>query len=108
MRGGVGGGVFITDAAAAAAATAAADDDDAVGCDCFVGVFFAAGLAPLADFALMGLLSTAVDLIGSLTVAVAAVIAVGVDLDLSIFRFFFFGLSSMADSDVLTSFTGFD
>lgn len=123
MRGGVGGGVLIADAAAAAAAAATTvDDDDAVGCDCCVGVFFAAGLTltPVVDFGLVGLLSGGVDLFGSLltaTEAAAAVTAVAVVvtvaaaevvLVLSTFRFFFFGLSSMADSDVLTSFTGFD
>lgn len=122
IRGGVGGGVFITDVAVEAAAVTAAaaavvfvnddDDDDVVGCDCFDCVFFIAGPAPaaLVDFDLMDLLSTGVDLVGSLMAAAttAAAVAVGVDLVRSIFRFFFFGLSSMADSDVFISFADFD
>lgn len=116
MRGGVGGGVFITDAAAAVAAAAVVVADAAagvaVGCDCFAGVFFATGLilTPLVGFDLVILPSTGVDLLGSAAAAVVAVEEAGVEVDLllSIFRFFFFGLSSIADSDVLASLAGFD
>lgn len=122
MRGGVGGGVFITDAAVAtavvvaavtvvavdAAAVAFAADADAVGCVCFDGVFFAAWPAPppplLAVLDFVVLVSVGFDLVGSLSTFVAGTVV----LFLSIFRFFFFGLSSMADSDVLASFAGFD
>lgn len=110
MRGGVGGGVFIIDAAAVAMAVDVADA--AVGCDCFEGVFFETGLilTPLVGFDLVVLPPTGVDLLGSAAAAVVALEEAGVEVDLllSIFRFFFFGLSSMADSDVLASFASFD
>lgn len=116
IRGGVGGGVFITDVAVEAAAVIVAAavvvDDDVVGCDCFDCAFFIAGpaLAALDDFDLVDLLSAGVGLVGSFMAAATTAVAVGVGVDLvrSIFRFFFFGLSSMADSDVFISFADFD